>query len=88
VNFNSLAGVNTVRTAGLGLRLVLFPRVGLMPDNVLVTAFNVGPGFCNLLAPWATTAAGPQVIVRDVACYTAAGKLKNQASFVTYATRS
>jgi hypothetical protein len=88
VNFNSAGGVNSVRTAGGGLRLVTFPRVGVLPDNVLVTPFKVGPGFCNLLAPWATSAAGPRVIVRDVACYTAAGALKSQASFITYASRS
>ncbi len=88
VNFNSAGPfVNTVRSAGAGLRLVTFPRVGTLPDNVLVTPFKVGPGFCNLLAPWATSAAAPQVIVRDVACYTPAGKLKSQASFVTYASR-
>ena len=40
-----------------GLRLVQFPRVGALPDNVLVTAFHVGPGFCNLLTLWATAGA-------------------------------
>jgi hypothetical protein len=88
VNFNSASGVNTVQSAGAGLRLVLFPRVGLLPNNVLVTPFNVGPGFCNLLSLWATSAASAQVTVRDVACYTAVGVLKSQASFVTYASRS
>jgi hypothetical protein len=88
VNFNSAGGTNSVQTAGAGLRLVLFPSVGLLPNNVLVTAFKVGPGFCNLLAPWATSASSAQVIVRDVACYTAVGTLKNQASFITYASRS
>jgi hypothetical protein len=82
VNFNSLSGVNTIRSAGGGLRLVQFPRVGTLPNTVLVTPFHAGPGFCNLLSPWAT--AGPAVIVRDVACYTAAGALKNHASMVTY----
>jgi hypothetical protein len=88
VNFNSSAGVNTVRSAGAGLRFVLFPRVGLLPDNVLVTPFKVGAGFCNLLSLWATSAAAPQVTVRDVACYNPVGTLKSQASFVTYASRS
>ena len=83
VNFNSLSGVNAIRSAGGGLRLVQFPRVGTLPNTVLVTPFHAGPGFCNLLSPWAT--AGPTVIVRDVACYTAAGALKNRASMVTYA---
>ncbi len=82
VNFNSLGGVNTVRTAGLGLRFVLFPRVGLAPNTVLVTAFGPGPGFCNLLTLWFTSPA--QVIVRDVACYTSLGARQNQASLITY----
>jgi len=51
---------------------------------VLVSAFKVGAGFCNLLSPWATATA--QVTVRDVACYTASGKLKNQPSLITYAS--
>ena len=84
MNFNSLGGLNTVRTAGVGLRFVVFPRVGLLPDDVQVSAFKVGPGFCNLLSLWATPASAAQVIVRDVACYTAAGTLKNQSSLVTY----
>jgi hypothetical protein len=82
VNFNSLGGVNTVSGAGGGLRLVKFPRVGLLPDNVLVTGFKVGPGFCNLITVWGTF--GSNVIVRDVSCYTATGTLKNRASLVTY----
>jgi len=84
INFNSQSGLNTVRSAGTGLRLAQFPRVGALPDNVLVTPFHVGPGFCNLLTLWATSAAAPNVIVRDVACYTAAGVLKSQPSMITY----
>jgi hypothetical protein len=84
VNFNSLGGLNTVRTAGVGLRFVVFPRVGFLPDDVQVSAFKVGPGFCNLLSLWATPASAATVTVRDVACYTAAGVPKNQPSLVTY----
>jgi hypothetical protein len=84
VNFNSVAAVNTIRSAGAGLRLVQFPSVGVLPNNVLVSAFKVGPGFCNLVTLWATTFGAPNVIVRDVACYTAAGVLKSQPSLVTY----
>jgi hypothetical protein len=87
VNFNSGGGVNSVRSAGTGLRLVQMPKVGALPDNVIVSAFKVGPGFCNLLSPWATSGA-PQVTVRDVACYTAGGVLKSQASLVTYASKA
>jgi hypothetical protein len=82
INFNSLGGVNTVRSAGAGLRLVGFPRVGNLPDTVLVTQFTGGPGFCNLNSLWATPT--PGVTVRDVACYSPAGTRKNRASLVTY----
>jgi hypothetical protein len=82
VNFNSAGGINTIRNAGLGLRLALFPRVGLLPNTVQVTAVGPGAGFCNLLTIWFTSA--PQVIVRDVACYTATGTRQNQASMISY----
>jgi hypothetical protein len=68
VNLNSAAGTNTFRSAGTGLRLVGFPRVAVLPSNVLVSSFKVGAGFCNLLSPWATATSSSQVIVRDVAC--------------------
>jgi hypothetical protein len=87
VNFNSTFGPgNTLLRAGAGLRLITFPRVGLLPNTVLVTGVKVGPGFCNLITPWATTgAAGPgNVIVRDEACYTATGTRANAPSFITY----
>lgn len=84
VNFNSAGAVNTIRSAGAGLRLVQFPGVGVLPNNVLVSGFKVGPGFCNLLTLWATTFGAPNVLVRDVACYTSTGVLKNQSSLVTY----
>lgn len=67
VNFNSQGGLNTIQGAGAGLRLVIFPQVGVLPDNVQVTAFGPGPEYCNLLTLWATF--GGNAIVRDVACY-------------------
>ena len=82
INFNSQSGVNTVRSAGAGLRFVQFPRVGRLPNTVLVTPFHVGPGFCNLLTLWAT--APPDVLIRDVACFKASGTLLSQASMVPY----
>lgn len=84
VNFNSLAGINTIRRAGTGLSLVQFPRVGVLPNTVLVSPFKIGPGFCNLLTLWATFAASAQVTVRDVACYNSAGANATSASFITY----
>jgi hypothetical protein len=86
VNFNSAGGINSIRSAGGGLRLVQFPRVGLLPNTVLVTPVKSGPGFCNLISPWGTF--GTNVVVRDVGCYTAAGTLKNHASMITYTSRS
>lgn len=84
LNFNSLAGVNTITRAGAGLRLVQFPRVGLLPYTVLVSAFNAGPGFCGLLTIGAISGAAPNVLVRDVACYTATGAQQKLASLTTY----
>jgi hypothetical protein len=84
VNVNSLSGVNTIRGAGTGLRLVQFPRVGVLPSTVLVTPFKIGAGFCNLITLWATNPALASVTVRDVACYTPVGTPKNHASLITY----
>ncbi|MEV7010546.1 hypothetical protein [Streptosporangium sp. NPDC051022] len=81
INYNSQGGVNTVRSAGLGLRLVTFPNVGVLPDNVQVTAYGPGPEHCNLLAPWNT--GGLTATVRDVACYNGSTRV-NRASLVTY----
>lgn len=84
ISFNALAGyhANTVSPAGTGLRLVTFPRIGALPSMVAVTGYDIGPGFCDLLATWAI--GGGSVIVRDVACYTPAGKLVNRRSLVSY----
>lgn len=87
VNFNSTSGPgNTLVRAGAGLRLITFPRVGLLPNTVLVTGFKTGPGFCNLITRWATSGAGGPgtVIVRDEACYTAGGARANMPSLITY----
>ncbi len=85
VNFNSAGGINDIRSAGTGLRFVRLPRVGKRPDNVLVTGFKTGPGFCNLITVWATTGgAVKDVLVRDVECFTATGVPKNHASLITY----
>ena len=83
VNFNSAAGINTIRSAGGGLRLVTLPGVAALRSTVLVTTVGSGGRFCNLLSRWATPPAG--VIVRDIACYTAAGVAANTASLVSYA---
>ena len=85
VNFNSAGAVNTLARAGTGLRLASFPQVGVLPNTVLVTAVQAGPGFCNLNTLWATSP--PSVIVRDVACYAATGARVNQQSMITYSSK-
>ncbi|MEW9534375.1 hypothetical protein [Microbispora sp. NPDC049125] len=84
VNYNSQGAVNTVQTAGTGLRLVMFPSVGVLQDDVQVTAFGPGPEFCNLLTLWATS--GGSAIVRDVACYKGDERV-GQPSMVSYVGR-
>jgi hypothetical protein len=85
VNFNSAGGSNSIRSAGTGLRLVTFPHVGELPNNVLVSGFHTGAGFCNLLSVWGTSTSGSRsVLVRDVGCYTASGVTKGHAALITY----
>ncbi len=81
VNHNSQGGLNTVQGAGVGLRLVTFPRVGVLPDNVQVTAYGPGPEYCNLLTLWNT--GGSAATVRDVACYYGVVRA-TRASLTTY----
>ncbi|MFI6318893.1 hypothetical protein ACIBG8_15295 [Nonomuraea sp. NPDC050556] len=84
INFNSQGGVNTIQNAGPGLRLVQFPLVGVLPDDVQVTAYGPGPEYCNLLTLWLTS--GGNAFVRDVACYSAVTRT-NVASFTTYVSK-
>jgi len=84
VNFNSAGAVNTLLRAGGGLRLASFPQIGRLPNTVLVTPVQSGPGFCNLNTLSAT--APPNVTIRDVTCYTATGIHANQKSMITYAS--
>jgi len=86
INVNSAAGVNNIRGAGGGLRLVIFPKAGLLPDTVLVTTAGAGGRFCNLLTRWATTASPGSVLVRDVGCYTPTGIPGRTVSLITYAS--
>ncbi|WP_214416693.1 hypothetical protein [Sphaerisporangium fuscum] len=81
VTFNSVGSFNEIQSAGPGLRLVTFHKVGVLPDHVQVTAFGPGPQFCNLLTTWATS--GMEVLVRDVACYNATTRANN-ASMISY----
>ncbi|MFC0866179.1 hypothetical protein ACFHYQ_28160 [Sphaerimonospora cavernae] len=81
VSYNSQGAVNIVQTAGAGLRMVRFLKVGVLPDDVQVTAYGPGPEYCNLQAPWGT--GGGDAIVRNVVCYKGTGRL-DHPSFVTY----
>jgi hypothetical protein len=85
VNFNSSGAVNTLMRAGAGLRLVSFPKVGQLPNTVVVTGVKIGPGICNLNTLWGT--APPNVTVRDVACYTAGGTFANRQAMISYASK-
>ncbi|MFG2037866.1 hypothetical protein [Dactylosporangium sp. NPDC048998] len=67
-NFNSQlgSGVNTLASAGVGLYLVTFPKLGVTPDTIQVTATGTGSEFCSLLTFW--THPAPDTVVRDVSC--------------------
>ena len=82
-NFNSQLGfnINTLTGAGLGLSLVQFPSIGVLPDNVQVSSYGAGPEFCNLLYPW--THAGTTLVVRDVACYNTVGSRVNAGFLIS-----
>ena len=86
VNFNSAGGVNTLLRAGTGLRLAMFPGIGQLPNTLLVTPVQTGPGFCNLNTVWGT--APPNVTARDITCYNAAGVHTNLRSMITYAAKA
>ncbi|WP_062437264.1 hypothetical protein [Herbidospora daliensis] len=81
VNYNSQGGVNTVRSTGLGLRMVTFPLVGYAIDHVQVTAYGNNPDHCNLQSIWNTM--GGVATVRNVQCWTNVTRA-DRASFVSY----
>ncbi|MGS2640980.1 hypothetical protein [Streptosporangium sp. LJ11] len=81
LNYNSQGGTNTIQVAGPGQRLVIFPRVGVLKDQVQVTAYGSGPEFCNLQTIWNTS--GSNAFVRNVICYNATTRVDRQ-SLVTY----
>ncbi|WP_285587265.1 hypothetical protein [Herbidospora sp. NBRC 101105] len=81
VNYNSQGVVNTVRSSGVGLRMVTFPRVGFPIDHVQVTAYGNNPDHCNLQTLWNTS--GAVATVRNVQCWTGVTRA-DRASFVSY----
>jgi hypothetical protein len=87
-NYNNALGfgVNTVVSAGPGLRLVTFPRVGVLQDHVQVTAVGPTGEWCGLLTIWGTF--GGDAVVRDVVCFSVGGlPMVNQPSLVSYTSR-
>jgi hypothetical protein len=84
VNLNSAGGTNTISNGG-PFALVRFPRVGSLPDAVLVTAFSTVARVCNLLTVWGTF--GGNVLVRDVVCYQPSGPMAPTRSFTTYTSK-
>lgn len=89
VNVNTGGGTNTIRRSGLGEWLVSFPRVGMLPNTVLVTAASSVARVCNLNTVWATIfppIPPPNVIVRDVVCYQVTGAMTPVKWFLSYTT--
>jgi hypothetical protein len=78
-NFNSVLGfgANTIMPAGPGLSLVTFPRIAFTPNTVQVTAYGPNSNFCGLNTFWTNSSSGPDLIVRDVNCFTNAGAAVN-----------
>lgn len=84
-NFNSVLGfgANTIMPAGLGLSLVTFPRIGFPQNTVQVTAYGPNSNFCGLNWFWGNFGAGPDVVVRDVNCFTSGGAPVNTGFMVS-----
>jgi hypothetical protein len=82
-NFNSLTGpgTNTLTVAGVGLSLVRFPAIGVVPDDIQVTATGGTSDFCGLNTTWGHL--GGDTVVRDVNCFTNAGAPVNSGFLVS-----
>ncbi|HEY2638653.1 MAG TPA: hypothetical protein VGI66_02040 [Streptosporangiaceae bacterium] len=86
INVNSAAGINSIRSSGVGESLMTFPRVGVLPNTLFVTAASSAARVCNLNTVWATNSVTRIVTVRDVVCYVVSGVMVPSKSFVTYTT--
>lgn len=80
INYNSPGAVNTVQSAGIGQRMVIFPAVGVRQTNVQVTAYGMDPHYCNLQTPWISSGS---TYVRNVVCYRGTSRI-DQPSLVTH----
>ncbi|WP_405056476.1 hypothetical protein OG474_27505 [Kribbella sp. NBC_01505] len=74
-NLNSVMGLgaNTILAAGTGLSLVTFPKIAFPQNTVQVTAYGSNSNFCGLNTFWFNMSSGPDLVVRDVNCFTNAG---------------
>ncbi|MEO6703418.1 MAG: hypothetical protein ABI140_12555, partial [Jatrophihabitantaceae bacterium] len=65
-NFNNPLGpgANSVAASGLGLSIVKFPQLAVLPDDIQVTAAGKLADFCGLDNIW--THSGPDTLVRNV----------------------
>ncbi|MFC0629362.1 hypothetical protein [Kribbella deserti] len=72
-NFNSVFGfgANTIMASGPGLSMVTFRGIGFPQNTVQVTAYANGSSFCGLSTAWNNFT--PDLIVRNVNCFTNAG---------------
>jgi hypothetical protein len=86
-NFNSVLGpgANTVVPGNSSLNVVTFKNIGVAPDDVQVTAFGGGSGFCGLNIAWKRI--GTAAVVRDVNCFTTTGTPAVAGFFVSYNSR-
>ncbi|MFI5729055.1 hypothetical protein ACIA49_02975 [Kribbella sp. NPDC051587] len=74
-NLNSVLGLgaNTILAAGTGLSLVTFPKIAFPQNTVQVTAYGSNSNFCGMNTFWFNMSSGPDLVVRDVNCFTNAG---------------
>jgi hypothetical protein len=59
----------------------VFPRVGIRETNVQATAFGPSPDYCNLQTPWSVFP--PDLVIRNVICFNAAGAQAGNRFFVS-----
>ncbi|HZM77804.1 MAG TPA: hypothetical protein VFC19_18965 [Candidatus Limnocylindrales bacterium] len=85
-NFNSTGAMNTMAVAGVGLKYVQFPSVGVSEGNIQITAYQGGASYCNLQNVWGLT--GTTVTVNNVICFNAGGAPAASNFFITYSSRT
>lgn len=70
-NFPWGPGANGLGSAGVGLSVVKFPSLAVLPDDMQVTAAGPGSEFCGLDQPWLHS--GSDTVAYRVNCFTNAG---------------